>query len=120
MFSLLLIENDKIYLTKGDDAVLTVDVSEYTMQDGDVIRFTVRVTPSAPDPPLLVLQNTLPVLTFTHTDTVHMEVGEYSADIEIVTADGRHFTVWPTLNKSIRSRVTNYRNFILMSEVSTG
>ena len=49
-----------------------------------------------------------------------MEVGEYSADIEIVTADGRHFTVWPTLNKSMRSRVANYRNFILMSEVSTG
>ena len=53
------IENEAIYLTKGDDAALEVssiaaeDGSQYSMQAGDVLTLTVRALPSADSPALI-------------------------------------------------------------------
>lgn len=115
---MLIVEEGKIFLTRGDDAELTIVVSDYTQQEGDTIRLTVRENSGDTDEPLLEITNTTNVLTFEHGDTELLEVGEYTADIQIDTVDGKRYTVWPVPDAAFRSRNANYRNFIIMPEVT--
>lgn len=121
------IESDVIYLTKGDDAVLEVssitaaDGSQYEMQTGDVLTLTVRALPSA-DSPALIQIDSLPGvnrIVLRHEDTAELNVGRYSADVQLTTAEGRRFTVWPTITGSGRYVVKNLNNFVIMPEVTT-
>ena len=121
------IENEAIYLTKGDDAVLEVssiaaeDGSQYSMQAGDVLTLTVRALPSA-DSPALIQIDSLPGvnrIVLRHADTAELNVGRYSADVQLTTADGKRYTVWPTITGSGRYVVKNLNNFVIMPEVTT-
>ena len=121
------IENEAIYLTKGDDAALEVssiaaeDGSEYSMQAGDVLTLTVRALPSA-DSPALIQIDSLPGvnrIVLRHEDTAELNVGRYSADVQLTTADGKRYTVWPTITGSGRYVVKNLNNFVIMPEVTT-
>ena len=121
------IENDVIYLTKGDDAVLEISSiateggEEYALQDTDVLTLTVRALPSA-DSPALIQIDALPGsnrIVFRHEDTAELTVGRYSADVQLTTADVRRFTVWPNIAGSGRYVIKNFNNFIIMPEVTS-
>ena len=121
------IESDVIYLTKGDDAALEVssiaaeDGSQYSMQAGDVLTLTVRALPSA-DSPALIQIDSLPGvnrIVLRHADTAELDVGRYSADVQLTTAEVRRFTVWPNIAGSGRYVIKNFNNFIIMPEVTT-
>lgn len=120
------IESDVIYLTKGDDAVLEVSSiatdggEEYALQDTDVLTLTVRALPSA-DSPALIQIDALPGsrrIVFRHEDTAELDVGRYSADVQLTTADGKRYTVWPTITGSGRYVIKNLKNFVIMPEVT--
>lgn len=121
------IESDVIYLTKGDDAVLEITSiateggAEYELQGTDVLTLTVRALPSAQSPALLQV-DALPGsrrIVFNHDDTAELDVGRYSADVQLTTADGKRYTVWPTITGSGRYVVKNLNNFVIMPEVTT-
>ena len=120
------IESDAIYITKGDDAVLEVSSittdsgGEYALQDADVLTLTVRALPSA-DSPVLIQIDALPGsnrIVFRHEDTAELTVGRYSADVQLTTAEGKRYTVWPTITGSSRYVVKNLNNFVIMPEVT--
>lgn len=120
------LESDVIYLTKGDDAALEIsgitaqDGNQYEMQAGDVLTLTVRVLPSA-DSPALIQIDSLPGsnrIVLRHEDTAELNVGRYSADVQLTTAEGRRFTVWPNIAGSGRYVVKSFNNFVVMPEVT--
>ena len=120
------IESDVIYLTKGDDAVLEVSSiateggAEYELQPEDELTLTVRALPSAQSPVLLQI-DALPGsnrIVFRHEDTAELDVGRYSADVQLTTADGKRYTVWPTITGSGRYVIKNLKNFVIMPEVT--
>ena len=121
------IENEAIYLTKGDDAALEVssiaaeDGSEYSMQAGDVLTLTVRALPSAESPALIQIDSLPGVnrIVLRHADTADLDVGRYSADVQLTTAEGKRYTVWPAITGSGRYVVKNLNNFVIMPEVTT-
>ena len=121
------IENDVIYITKGDDAVLEITSiateggAEYELQDTDVLTLTVRALPSAQSPVLLQIdaQPGSRRIVFGHEDTAELDVGRYSADVQLTTAEGKRYTVWPTITGSGRYVVKNLNNFVIMPEVTT-
>ncbi|MGM9630044.1 hypothetical protein [Butyricicoccus sp.] len=120
------IESGVIYITRGDDAVLEVTGiateggEEYTLQDGDVLTLTVRELPSAESPALIRI-DALPGsrrIVFSHEDTAGLDVGRYSADVQLTTAEDRHYTLWPSISGSGRYKVRNLNNFVVMPEVT--
>ena len=121
------IENEAIYLTKGDDAALEVssiaaeDGSQYEMQAGDVLTLTVRALPSAESPALIQIDSLPGVnrIVLRHADTAELNVGRYSADVQLTTSDGKRYTVWPAITGSGRYVVKNLNNFVIMPEVTT-
>jgi len=122
---MLQIDGNTVYLTRGDDAVLEMQpVAEsgeaYAMQAGDVLTLTVREEPSAESQILFQIQSApgSTRIVIRHEDTETVDVGRYSADIQLNTADGKRFTLWPELEGSYRYSVRNFRNFILMPEVT--
>ena len=121
------IESDVIYITKGDDAVLEITSiateggEEYELQAEDVLTLTVRTLPSAQSPALIQI-DALPGsnrIVFSHADTAELDVGRYSADVQLTTADGKRFTVWPAITGSGRYVVKSFNNFVIMPEVTT-
>lgn len=121
------IESDVIYITKGDDAVLEISSiateggAEYELQGTDVLTLTVRALPSAQSPALLQIdaQPGSRRIVFGHEDTAELDVGRYSADVQLTTAEGKRYTVWPTIAGSGRYVVKNLNNFVIMPEVTT-
>ena len=121
------IESDVIYLTKGDDAVLEVssitaeDGSAYELQAADVLTLTVRSMPTALMPALIQI-DALPGsnrIVLRHEDTAELDVGRYSADVQLTTAAGKRHTVWPTLSGNLRYETKSFNNFVIMPEVTT-
>ena len=114
-------ETDAIYLTRGDDAALDVTLknasgSAYTMQAGDTLTLTVRRTPADADVVLEVTSGSTRLL-ISHDDTATAQVGAYSADIQLISG-GQRLTIWPSLDGRSRSTEANFKNFILMPEVT--
>lgn len=62
-------------------------------------------------------RNVIPVR---HEDTKDLAVGRYSADIQLMTADGLRKTVWPDFEagSSKRWRMQNTKNFCIVSEAT--
>lgn len=114
-------EEGVIYLTRGDDAALSVSLVDasgdaYTMQSGDTLTLTVRRTPADEDA-VLTLTSSSARLAISHADTADVPVGEYSADIQL-TSGGLRMTVWPELTGRSRRTEANFKNFVLMPEVT--
>ena len=124
---MLIIENGVINITKGDDAVIEVelcvggsDAEPYTMAENDILIFTVREKPAEEYPALLMVKS-IPGskrIVIRPEDTANLNVGRYSADIQLTMADGANRTVWPELTGSSRYKVKNLKNFIVMPEVT--
>ena len=123
---MLKIEEGVIYLTRGDDAVLQVDISAsdgtaYELQAGDTLTLTVRELPSE-EAGVLFSSTGMPGsgrIVVNSADTAQAVPGRYSADIQLSTADGRRHTVWPELEGRYRYSVRNLKNFVVMPEVTT-
>ena len=119
------VEDDIIYITRGDDAVLEVTsyldeegTEEYTLQEGDSYIFTVRKVASESSEIVFSVETTTNRIVISHNDTADKEVGKYSADIQLNTANGDRHTIWPSFSITKPSKEFNYRNFCIMSEVT--
>ena len=116
------VEDNVIYITRGDDAELEVSITDgegtaYTMQDGDVLTLTVRELPDFDSEAVCKIDSETNRIIFSHADTADAEAGRYSADIQL-TSEGKRRTVWPELEDSERYKVKNFRNFVIMPEVT--
>jgi hypothetical protein len=121
---MLFVEDNVIYITKGDDGTMPVNVSlngePYTMGPADVLIITVREMPDKDFPELLRTQS-LPGsnnLVFVPSDSEDIDPGKYSADIELIDGSGKKHTIWPKLEGKLRFSGKNYENFVVMPEVT--
>ena len=121
---MIYVENDVINLTRGDDATLTVPLTTgadetYEMGEDEYLIFGVRQAPT--ENAEVVLEVSSPpgenAIHLSHSDTSQLPVGFYSAEIQLMTSDGKRVTVWPKLTGSRRVSHSNRRNFCLMTEV---
>ena len=123
--TMLIIEKNTIYLTRGDDAALdclltSEDGSSYEMQPGDQVVLTVRAKPDAASPILIQAASDAGCgrVLIHSEDTRGLNPGRYSADMQLNTGDGRHYTFWPTLEGVNRYTGCNLQNFVIMPEVT--
>lgn len=119
---MLFVEENVIYITKGDDAGLDVTITDengeaYAMQDGDTLTLTVRQLPEATSPKIFAVTSASSRIVLSAQDTAGAEVGQYSADIQL-NSSGRVRTVWPMLDGRERRTVRNFKNFVIMPEVT--
>jgi len=123
---MLKIIDGKIYLVRGDDEVLEVNVSSdgeaVQLAEGDTLTLTVRELPSKESREILRVTSAPGSnrIIINHSDTADAEYGEYSADVQLMTADGRRRTVWPVIdeNNIPKAEAKNWKNFILLPEVT--
>lgn len=122
MFS---VSDGVITITRGDYKTLEVQICDmqgrdYEMQEGDILTLSVRETPEESSPLLVQIHSATNILTFTPSDTSGVEPGQYSGDIQLTTADGKIATLWESVPAEQRNRgkVKNWKNFILLPEVT--
>lgn len=114
-----------INLTRGDDAVIDVPMENaegetYTMGETEYLVFAVRKIPNRNSELLVQIESNhgSNQIVFDHEDTKDIAVGEYSAEIQLMTVDGKRITIWPTpIGKYATNESINRKNFILMPEV---
>lgn len=123
---MFLIEDGVIYLTRGDYAEIEIAITDgdgtpYTMAEGDTLTFSVRETPSDDSSLQFAVTSLTNRIIINHADTAGMEPGNYSADAQLTDAAGRRRTVWAHVpdQANKRGRTSNWKNFILMPEVTT-
>lgn len=119
------IEDGVIYLTRGDYAELEVAITDgdgkpYTLAEGDVLTLSVREAPDDEAKLQFSVSSATDRIIINNADTAEMEPGEYSADIQLTTADGKRRTIWAHTSDDPRrrGRTGNWKNFILMPEVT--
>lgn len=115
---MLSIRNGTIALTKGDSAylhfVLTMsDGAVYEMQEGDMLRLTVRTRADPACPVLLEAVSDTDTITLLPEKTSQLDPGKYSYDVQLQTATGDIFTI-----VGAQSIHTNLRNFVVYPEVT--
>ena len=123
---MLIVENNKIFLTRGDDAEIEVgpltlvDGSTYELQEGDTLTLTVRETPTE-EAAALVQITSVPGsnrIIIQHEDTSDLDYGQYSADVQLLTSDKKRRTVWPEMDTGKKPDGKNLKNFMIMPEVT--
>ena len=119
--------DDKIYMRRGDDEVLIVELqddagSPAEMPEGATLTLTVRQRPDDESP---VLFSTASVpgsnrIIIRHDDTASTAYGEYSADVQMRTAEGLRKTVWPIISEEDPPKAgnSNLKNFVILPEVT--
>lgn len=122
---MLYIDDGVIAITKGDDATLQIDIdmsdgSAFVMEETDTLTLTVREIPCEGSPVLLT-STSAPgsnriILDGNATGAVC--AGQYSYDVQLNRADGSRYTVLPQLDEDMRGRALNWRNFVVMGEVT--
>lgn len=124
---MLKIEDGKIYIVRGDDEALAVDLTAgdppepYALREGETLTLTVRELPDAASPVLLQTAGAPGSnrILIRHDDTAGLDCGQYSADIQLRTAEGLRKTVWPALEADRgRTTIKNLKNFNIASEVT--
>lgn len=118
------VEDQAIYLTRGDSAEVSIDLTTaggeiYELGANDILTLTVRKEPTATS--TVVFAKSVKgsgVIPIAPEDTQSAAVGQYSADIQLTTADDEVHTVYPQLEGKARYRERNFKNFIIMPEVT--
>lgn len=114
-----------IHLTRGDDAILEVPIENidkevYNLSEEEYLIFGVRQFPNQ-DSELLLNIESIPGsnrIIFRHEDTEKLEIGMYSAEIQLMTERNERITIWPKpLGRYRTNERLNRRNFIIMPEV---
>lgn len=116
--------NQLINLTVGDDATLEVplktdDGEAYEMGENEYLVFTVREKADANSPIMFELESDAGSneISISHDDTKDFAPGYYSAEVQLMTEDGKRLTVWPKPSGSGKISQGNRKNICLMSEV---
>lgn len=106
-------ENNNITLTRGDSASIAValknpDNTDYTLQSGDELLFTVKYNCITED---IIIQKNISsdaIINLIPSDTASLLYGEYFYDVQLTRANGSVNTVIPP------------RDFIVAKEVTFG
>ena len=121
---MLNIVDGKVYLTKGDNEVLPVNLSmhdqEYVMGENDLLILSVRELPNK-NSPLLFRAESNPgssEIIIPAAATAEIKPGIYSADIEFVSGDGEPITLWPDNVDVKPDENKSFKNFIITPEVT--
>lgn len=91
-------ENNEITLTRGDTAVINVDLTiygeTYELSEGETLVLTVKVTSWGPK---VLLEKTADSMSFQikSEDTAELSPGTYYYDVRLRCADGASYTVVP-------------------------
>lgn len=119
------IEDGNIKLTAGQSATINVTLTtetgeRYAMQKGDQLKLTVAESTEGGAPVLLEkIARTNPTIKLEPSDTINIPVGQYSADIELLTVDGHVYSIYPNFTDDSRLRADmNWRNFWVTPRVS--
>ena len=92
-------QKNKIYLTRGDSAFLTISLndengSSYELSEGDKVYFRLKKSSSSDN---LLLEKEVNTQTLTlellPEDTAELSSGLYCYEVELVTAEDKHYTV---------------------------
>lgn len=106
------IENENIYITRGDSAGFSVKIyngtEEYTLQEGDLLTFTVRRNVYSP---IKVIEKELTdaEIELAPADTNGLPFGNYVYDIQLTFANGDINTIIPPSLFQVMEEVT-YNN----------
>ena len=105
---MLKIEDNKIQLTRGDTGIFNVEILDdagnpYELDDGDMLRFTVRKSPTSGD---IFIQKAGQEIIIEPEDTARLSYGKYVYDIELTRADGTVDTIIPPTLFEIMQEVT--------------
>ena len=108
---MLKIEGTTIYMTRGDDAEIQIDITDlsgekYVLKDGDVLKLTVKKTVKEYDTAFEVVADADGLFTISASDTKSLEFGKYVYDVQL-TSDGKIQTVVPCSNFMIEAEVTS-------------
>ena len=97
------ITGTKIYLTRGDSADISVtltnmDGTPYELQPGDTVYFRMKQKVTNEESQILIektayISQDEIVISLDEPDTMELPFGKYHYEIELVTDDGRHYTV---------------------------
>lgn len=123
---MLYIEDDVIYITQNDDAVLEIDIEKsigesFELSEGDTLTMTVRQRPETASPVLMSVSSAPGSnrIIIRGADTQDIEPGKYSFDVQINRANGERYTILPdNIPASSRSRVRNWKNFVVMPQAT--
>lgn len=122
---MLYIEDNIVSITQNDDAVLEINLQTsagepYEMEAGDVLTLTVREYPRTGSPVLLAASSAPGSnrIVLSGADTQRICPGKYSYDVQIDMANGERYTVLPDLDQDQRGKTRNWKNFIIMPEVT--
>lgn len=92
-----------IFLTRGDTAIIDLTLKqpfppyeEYTLQEGDIVKFTVRKCVKNPEEEI-VIEKTFAdnQIIINPEDTNNLDYGEYVFDVQLTFAEGAINTVIP-------------------------
>lgn len=119
---MLYIDDGVISITQNDDAVIEINIQTSTgapfeMAADDTLTMSVREIPNG-NSPLLMTINTAPGsnrIILHGADTLGIPPGRYSYDVQLNRADGTRYTVLPD---NITTIGTNWRNFVVLGEVT--
>ncbi|MCC8164508.1 MAG: hypothetical protein LIO86_15415 [Lachnospiraceae bacterium] len=105
------INGTTISMTRGDTMKAYITItdtsgSEYTMQDGDTLRFAAKKYYADEEPLILkdIPSDSL-MLTLEPADTKELDFGSYVYDIELTTSEGEVSTVVPKGTLTITEEV---------------
>ena len=110
---MLMVDDEyKIQLTRGDTARFRVDIvndidgSNYELEDGDVLRFTMKKSVNDKD---CLIQKEITSDNLVHIepdDTKSLQCSKYVYDVELTTKNGDVYTVIPPTNFTLLKEVT--------------
>ena len=124
---MLYIDDSIIYITQNDDAAIDVimtlnDNSKYVMSSTETLTLTVRAMPDISSSVLLSITS-MPGsnrIVIRGEDTANVLPGRYSMDVQLNRDDKTKYTVIPNnIAAADRHKVRNWKNFVIMPEVTT-
>jgi hypothetical protein len=100
---------NEVRMTRGDTAIFDLEITDpagepYELQDGDVVRFTIRKTPGSGD--IFVSKTGGIEIIIDPADTAKIPFGRYCYDVELTKADGTVDTIIPPTKFEICEEVT--------------
>lgn len=112
------IEDNRIYLTRGDTAdisliITQLDGSEYEVQEGDTLIFRMKKYATKESSEVLIEKTALVSegeITFSlmPEDTLTLAFGEYRYEVELVTDADDHYTVIADMEFEVGKELENH------------
>lgn len=112
------ITGNKIYLTRGDSADISVNLTDiegepYEIQPGDVVYFRMKQR-ATKEPSQILVEKTAHIseneiiVSLDEADTKELPFGKYHYEIELVTANNKHYTVIVDTEFEVGKEIENH------------